>query len=206
MFTLALMGFGGHAIFNDSLGQVSVWVLIHASLMFSWLSWMSIQSFLIKRNEGQLSRTWLVWNLLMAILVLLSIVLVTIFAFQSGKRTIEDVTFNLFAAMNFTILVYYTTKYYSNSGHYERYMVMANLAIIFPALKRIAGFFNQGAELALALLSALIIGVFVYEIKVLKAVQQSSWLGLLLIVSGVLFTVILPKLKFWEAILNQVLL
>ncbi|MDG1296990.1 MAG: hypothetical protein P8P48_07620 [Saprospiraceae bacterium] len=206
MLVLAVFGFGGNALFYDSLSQVSNWVLLHGLIMFSWLIWMCIQSFLVRNRKGRLPKAWFSWNVLLAPLVLLSLVLVTIFAFQSGKKTLEDLTFNLFVCLNFVILFRATMKNDSLGGEYERYMVMTNLAIIFPALKRISGFLNQGAELALVFLACLLMGVFVYELRVLNRITKVSWLGLVLIVFGVICTAVLPGLQFWEALINQLLL
>lgn len=196
-------GFGAHAMFNSSrLPPVSSAVIFHALFMFTWYILFVIQSGLIKNGKPALHMRLGKISLALVLGILISGIQVTIVHYF---RKPEGLVFigNLINMLNFGLLYGLAVFWRKHPAWHKRLMLFASLAMMAPALTRIARAIdlNEFAVLPLWLLMMAIPAI--YDMTSIQKVHKATFLGAALIMVGIVLMVSIGMSPEWERFLAR---
>ena len=182
LFALLLLavvvgGFGTHAIVNPHmLPEITPVVIIHAIIMVSWFTLFALQAGLAGRGRFALHRGLGLTSLGFIVLVPVFGWLIMLQSWHSLHNPMH-VIFNLINVFSFAILCAAAVRLRKHGGSHKRLMLFASIALIAPALARVAMVARLDETAGLPVLIAMLAAVFVYDLRRLKRIHPATWLG-----------------------------
>jgi len=194
---MIVVAFGFNALINmDDLPPISPVVIVHGIFMIAWYTLVVVQTRLIIRGNHNVHIILGKSSIALALGMVISGIMMTLDSY-TRSNSVDIVTVNLFITINFIIL--YTLALYRrrHSDQHKRLMLFASIAMILPALGRITQAASINDFLALPMWLILMIAPVLYDLKTLKKVHQATYLGIALIIIGMVFTVSLMEASSW---------
>lgn len=179
LFLLAIVtgGFSTHALVNpDQLPQITPVVIVHAAVMGSWFTLFALQAGLAGSGRYALHKRLGILSLAFIILVPVLGWMIMLQSWHSLHNPMH-VMFNLINIASFALLCGAALMRRKQGDSHKRLMLFASIALMAPALARVAMAAQISETAGLPLLIAMIAAVFVYDLRRLKRIHPATWIG-----------------------------
>ena len=203
ILTIVLCAFGVNALINsDDLPPILPIVIVHGIFMIAWYALVVVQTRLILQRNHNTHIILGKSSIVLAVGIVISGIMMTLDSYVRSS-SVDIVTINLFITINFIIL--YTLAIYrrKHSDKHKRLILFASIAMMLPALGRITQAASINDFLSLPMWFILMLAPVLYDLKTLKRVHKTTFLGISLIIIGVVLAISLMDSSSWVKFLES---
>jgi hypothetical protein len=191
MLVLIIVGFGSNSLIHfDDLPPALPIIIIHGGFMTLWFVLMLVQTYWISGKNiiahKKLGRA----SLYLAAGVIITGVWVTVDHYHRLSDPVI-VLLNFFAMLNFSILYILAYINRNKSMSHKRYMLLASLAMILPALGRITQVLDIEPFTTVPMWILLLLAVVLNDFVKMRQVHRSTVFGVGLIFVGIVISIAL---------------
>jgi len=205
LLIINIAGFSLAAItIPDHRPPLGFWLILHAVTSFAWLLLLVTQTGLVRHHRIATHRRLGQWSGLVAAVLVISGVLVAIQAMQRTGN-FSNAGFQVVSLVNFPVLIGLGLAFRKHSDQHKRFMLIATIAIMGPALSRL--FISLGLPETLTGLAilAFLVTMIVYDFICLRHIKSATLIGTGLVVSGTAVAIWLNSSDGWQAFLARTL-
>jgi hypothetical protein len=188
-------GVNGFVNFED-LPPISLIVIIHGIFMFAWYTLVVVQAKLIRQRNYNVHITLGKLSIALAAGIVISGILMTLDSYARSSR-VDIVTVNLFITINFIILYSLALLRRRQADKHKRLILFAGIAMILPALGRIAQAADINEFITILFLLIIMLIPVIYDVRTLRRIHKTTILGIALIIVGIALTVNLIESSNW---------
>ena len=211
MITLSgvVFGFGPSFLWRDTatLGPQTPILIIHGVVFTGWYILILLQADFIRRARLTLHKTLGSFSLLLAVSMLITGHEVAAYAYKTGT-TAGPLNREGFQFLPFSDLLIFTVLYglgfinRHTSDYHKRYMVLASISMLLPALGRLATNVGLPGEIGLAALIVLALSIAAYDWLSKKQIIRATLIGLSLIFIKIAVTLPVGQSENWASLVR----
>lgn len=180
LFAIVVTGFPLHAIVNaDHLPPIRPMLHVHALLMGGWFALIVVQTGLIRSGQYALHKTLGAASLVLVIAMLPSGIWVS---YENMLRTgaPQILYVNTLNATFFALYYLMALKWRTTPALHKRFMMLASLSLMFPALARVGYVLDLNPFAVLPMWLALLFTLPAYDLIRERKIKRATAVGLIL--------------------------
>jgi hypothetical protein len=179
--------------FYNAPPELSTLMIVHGAVFTTWMAILIAQTTLVAGNRRDLHRALGLFGFFVAGLMLILGMMLAVDALRRGFSPIANVPPAVFFAIptgNILVFIGILTLGWINrarADYHKHYMLLANAALLVPALARILqhGFNAPNIVVAFTLSDLVVVAVAIYDFTTRGRLHPATiWAGLVLIASG----------------------
>lgn len=197
--------FGIHAILDtDNLPPLTPTFHFHGLTMVLWMILLPTQATLVRNRNLSLHMKLGRLSMGLAVLIIIGGILMSLEGFHRAEG-MQITTINIFILINFSILYILGIRNRKKADRHKRLMIGATVAVLLPAIGRFTELLGIQGPIALLFWLAFLLVLPVYDVFSRKRIHSSTWLGMAMVIGGVVCASILMGLESWETLLHSIL-